>query len=141
MRIVRTCRERDKRRVFHDAIMTLQFFQLTLRRFVILFTALATPTAPPTNDPRIPSSGKAPPCFTVGNIPMLFFFFVDFKPIFLLAFIIAQIAPVAVLSVSRIIRDNAFPRLLDEYIISRVSFSEIVAVRICYVVLATCSIQ
>ena len=46
------------------------------------------------------------------------------------------------LSESRIIRGNAFPRLLDEYIVSHVSLKrEIVAVRIRYVVLATRSIQ
>ncbi|KYN38441.1 hypothetical protein ALC56_07179 [Trachymyrmex septentrionalis] len=38
-------------------------------------------------------------------------------------------------------RGNAFPRLLGEYIVSYVSFSEIVAVRIRYVMITTRSIQ
>jgi len=44
--------ESKKRRgvSFHGAIMTLQFFQLMLRCFVIVGAALATPTMPPTND-------------------------------------------------------------------------------------------
>ncbi|KYN20084.1 hypothetical protein ALC57_07571, partial [Trachymyrmex cornetzi] len=74
------------------------------------FTALTTPAAPPTNDPRTPSSGR-----TVRTPPRF--------------------------AESRITRGNTFPRLLSEYIVSRVSFGEIVAVRIRYVVLATCSIQ
>ncbi|KYN11912.1 hypothetical protein ALC57_15928, partial [Trachymyrmex cornetzi] len=66
------------------------------------FTALATPAAPPTNDPRTPSSGRTgrtPPRFAIGRILLLLFFFV-FKPIpiFILAFIAAQTAVAAALS-------------------------------------------
>ncbi|KYN50661.1 hypothetical protein ALC56_00037, partial [Trachymyrmex septentrionalis] len=85
------------------------------------FTALATPAASPTNDPRMPRSGRTGKThFVVGSIRMLFFFF---------------------FSESRITHDNAFPRLLGEYIVSCVSFRESVALRIRYVALATRSIQ
>ncbi|KYM94616.1 hypothetical protein ALC62_14749, partial [Cyphomyrmex costatus] len=70
---------------------------------LLSFTALATPAAPPTNDPRTPSSGRTgriPPRFAIGSILLLFRFFV-FKPIpiFVLAFIAAQTAVTAALSV------------------------------------------
>ncbi|KYM95550.1 hypothetical protein ALC62_13802, partial [Cyphomyrmex costatus] len=70
---------------------------------LLSFTALATPAAPPTNDPRTPSSGRTgriPPRFAIGSILLLFRFFV-FKPIliFVLAFIAAQTAVAAALSV------------------------------------------
>ncbi|KYN22455.1 hypothetical protein ALC57_05144, partial [Trachymyrmex cornetzi] len=77
------------------------------------FTILATPVAPPTNDPRTSSSGRR------GKTPPRF----------------------ASLSESRISRGNAFPCLLSEYVVCRVSFDEIVAVRIRYVVIATRNIQ
>jgi len=86
---------------------------------------------------------RALPRFAIGNIRLLLFFFVGFKsmPIFILVFIaVTQTADGCdSLSESWITRGNAC--LLGEYIVSRVSFNEIIAVQICYFVLTTCSIQ
>jgi len=114
---------------------------------LLLLTAFATPTAPPINDPNAPNIGK------IGNIPSRFavgstrffavFFFVFIPmPIFVLVFIAAQMAAATALSprVEFRKRDNTFPRFLSEYFVGHVSFCEIVAMRIGYVVLATCRV-
>ena len=104
---------------FHGAIITLQFLQLTL----LSFTALTTSAAPPTNDLRMPSSGRTgrtPTRFAVGRIH-LFFFFLVFKLInqSSLAFIAAQTAVVVARSLR--VESFAFLRFLGEYIVSHVS--------------------
>ncbi|KYN20511.1 hypothetical protein ALC57_07138, partial [Trachymyrmex cornetzi] len=94
-------------------------------------TALATPAAPPTNDPRTSSSGRTPLllCFQAHTNLR---FGLHSCP---------NGCGCGSLSESRITRGNVFPRLLSKYIISRVSFGESVAMRIRCVVLATRSIQ
>ena len=83
--------------------MTFQFFQLTLRGFIIVYSfcdscRAADQRAEDSQQRRI---GKIPPRFTTSSIRFFigFFFFV-FKPIpiFVLAFIAAQTAVAAALS-------------------------------------------
>ena len=131
--------------IFHDAIMMLLICSIMMLLIccsfswrcaaLLSFMTLATPVTLSTNDPRMLSSGRTGrmPHIIIGRILLLFFFFFFFFffvfkliPIFVLAFI-APHCDCGSLSESRIIRDNAFLSLLDEYIVSHVSFSEIIA--------------
>ena len=115
---------------FHDAIMTFQFIQLTLRGFIVAYS-FCDFSVLPTNEPTTLNSGRIgimPLHFATGSIRFFigFFFFFVFKPIpiFVLTFITAQTVVAAALSLSknRIFRGNPFPRLLSEYFVSYVSF-------------------
>jgi len=115
---------------------------------LLTLTAFATPAAPPINDPSAPNIDK------IGNIPprRKYSFF---RCLFLcLHFRLHTHADLCFrfhcrpkgcrsssLSESRISRDNTFPRFLSEYFVGYVSFREIVAMRIGYVVLVTRRVQ
>ncbi|EGI64133.1 hypothetical protein G5I_07439 [Acromyrmex echinatior] len=106
-----------------------------------LFTALANPTAPPINDLRTPNNGRMsrmPPRFAWKNpLALLFLCFQVHKNFRFSLHSCPNDCDCGSLFESQITRDNAFPCFFGEYIVSHVSFSEIVAVRIRYVVIAT----
>ena len=91
---------------YHSAIMTLQFFQLMLRRFVIVYclgdSRRATdPMTAPMIDPRMPNSDRTdmtPLRFTRKYSLVLLFLVFKPIPIFVLAIITAQIAVAAAFS-------------------------------------------
>ena len=129
---VRTCMERDKCSL-PKTIMTLQFFQL------MLCYCLLPSQFPPRHQPmtwEMPSSvgiGRTPPCFAVGNICLHSSSLFSNSSFFALAFIVAQTAVAAALSLSLWeLNHSRFLRLLGKYIVSYM-FSEIIVVRIRYI--------
>ena len=109
---------------------------------LLSFMAFATPTASLINGLKIPNSsriGKIPLRFVTGNIRQLFLLRFHVHINFRFGFYSRPNS--SSLSKSRIFRSNPFPRLFNEYFVSYMSFHEIFAPQISYIVFATRRVQ